>query len=528
MKIHKRMLVRVAIVVLAAAFLAWQHWGTQHAPPALDSATSAPVAAAPAKPVRPAPTATLKMGRLTLTACQLRQPGTAVTTPAFCTQFPVPENRADPKARTIDLAVAIVRSASQVPATDLVTYLAGGPGQSALATYPQIAPAFAPLLKHRDVLLVDQRGTGHSHPLDCPVANQAMQKLPGSADPAQYARLVGECAAEVAKTADPRYYTTTAAVADLEAVRMALGAPKLDLVGVSYGTRVAQQFAAAHPGAVRSIVLDGVVPNQLVLGTSFGSALERSLRLQAAACTAAPACHQAFGDWYATLHQVYAKLKAAPAQQVAVADPYTGKRTLQTMDASTLAGVVRMFAYSAATAALLPLDVNEAAHGNYAPLLGQAQITQDDLGASMQGGMQLSVMCTEDAPLLRPRPQDAGLLLGSQFVAQLIAECQAWPHGPLPKDFHAAFKSAIPTLLISGERDPVTPPANAAEVLRGLTDGRSLVVKGLGHAESIYAGCMPDLVGKFVDTLQPRQLDVKCLDRIGPIPAFINFNGATP
>lgn len=525
MKMNKRVLARGVIVVIAIAVFAWQRWGTQRAPTAPASATAS---TAPAKPVKPAPPATLKMGRLTLTACELKQPASAVTTPAFCAKFAVPENRANPKSRMIDLAVAIVKSASQVPAKDLVTYLAGGPGQSALETYPRLAPAFAPLLKHHDILLVDQRGTGHSHPLDCPTASKAMAKLPDLADPAQYAQLVGECATEVEKSADPRFYTTTIAVADLEAVREALGAPKLDLVGVSYGTRMAQQFATAHPDAVRSIVLDGVVPNQLILGNSFGTALERSLKLQAAACTAAPACHKAFGDWYATLHQLYAKLQTDAAQQVVVPDPYTGESSTRTLDVATLAGVVRMFSYSAATAAVLPLAVNEAAHGNYVPLLGQARIMQDDLSASMQGGMQLSVICSEDAPLLKPRPQDAGLLLGPKFVAQLIAECKAWPRGVMPNAFHAAFKSSIPTLLISGERDPVTPPVNAAEVLKGLSDGRSLVVKGLGHAEALYAGCMPNLVNDFIDKLQPKQLDAKCLDRIGPIPAFVNFNGATP
>ncbi|MGH8155885.1 MAG: alpha/beta hydrolase, partial [Rhodanobacteraceae bacterium] len=90
------------------------------------------------------------------------------------------------------------------------------------------------------------------------------------------------------------------------------------------------------------------------------------------------------------------------------------------------------------------------------------------------------------------------------------------------------FKSSIPTLLISGERDPVTPPAFADEVLKGLSDGRSLVVKGLGHAEPMAAGCMPNLVDQFIDTLQPKKLDAQCLDRLGPAPAFVNFNGAAP
>jgi len=189
---------------------------------------------------------------------------------------------------------------------------------------------------------------------------------------------------------------------------------------------------------------------------------------------------------------------------------------------------VRLFSYSALTAALLPLAIDEASRGNYAPLMGQSKLLSSSLSESMQGGMQLSVICTEDAPLMKPRPQDADLLLGTSLVDGLGAECKAWPHGPMPKDFHAPFKSSIPTLLISGERDPVTPPAYAEEVLQGLTDARSLVVKGLGHAEPMHAGCMPDLVEQFVTDLQPGKLDARCLDKIGPVPAFVNFNGAAP
>ena len=531
MKTDKRMAWRIAAIVIALGALAWQWQARRHPKPGFDAGATvaAGTKAESSVPVKPVPPATMHMGRLTLTACELKRPNSAATVAAFCAQFPVPENRTDPKSRTLDLKLAIVKSDSQVPEKDLVVYLAGGPGQSAIQTYPELAPAFAPLLKHHDLLLLDQRGTGHSHPLACPGVEKRMEKLAeGNLSPVQRAELVGECAREVEKTSDPRYYTTSDAVADLEAVRQALGTPKLDLVGVSYGTRVAQHYASAHHDAVRSIVLDGVVPNQLVLGETFADALQRALKLQAAACSATPACKKAFGDWYATLHRLRDKLKSGPPQQVTFEDPYSYEPVTRTLDAGTLAGVARLFSYSAVTAALLPLAVDEAAKGNYAPLMGQSQLMTDDLSGSLQGGMQLSVICTEDAPLLAPRAQDADTLLGNQLIDGFIAECKAWPHNPMPKDFHAPFKTSIPTLLISGEREPVTPPGYAGEVLKGLSDGRSLVVNGLGHAEAINAGCMPDLVGQFIDKLQPQRLDAQCLKRIGPVPAFVNFNGAAP
>lgn len=530
-----RRILAIVVIALLVAVQGREWWArhrtdgavASHGAAATGAKGSADAARAPAQPAGPA---TLRMGRLTLTACALAQMHSAATTPAFCADFPVPENRADSRSRTIDLKLAIVKSDSQVPRPDLVAYLAGGPGQSAIQTYPEIAPGLAPLLKHHDLLLLDQRGTGGSHPLACPEAEKQAAQAATTAGPASARRvgLIAACAQGVMRASDPRAYTTTDAIADLEAVRQALGAPRLDLVGVSYGTRVAQHYAMAHPAAVRSIVLDGVVPNTLVLGETFAQTLERSLKLQAAACTADAACKRAFGDWYAGLHALYARLKDAPAQQVTFADPYTFRPVTRALGADTLAGVARLFSYSAATAALLPLAVHEADAGNFAPLLGQSQIITGDLSESMEGGMQLSVICTEDAPLLQPRPQDAGTLLGTRFVDDILAECKVWPHGPMPKDFHAPFKSTIPTLLISGERDPVTPPAFADEVAKGLPNGRALVAKGLGHAEAIDAGCMPRLVDKFVDTLQPKQLDAQCLARLGAPPAFVTYNGAAP
>ncbi|HEX7325773.1 MAG TPA: alpha/beta fold hydrolase [Rhodanobacteraceae bacterium] len=530
MKMNVRTILRIVVAVVVIAVLGWQWLGRHHAHdhPATARVAAATTAAKPATPVKPAPPATLRMGSLTLTACELKQPQSAATTPAFCAHYPVPENHTDPHSRAIALKLAIIQSASQVPDKDLVVYLAGGPGQSSIQSYPELAPGFAPLLKNHDLLLLDQRGTGGSNPLRCPAVEKQMDALPASATTAQRAQLVGACAKEVEKTASPQYYTTLQSVADLEAVRKALGSPKLDLVGVSYGTRLAQKYAQAYPAAVRSIVLDGVVPNQLVLGETFASSLQHALKLQAAACSATPACKKAYGDWYTTLHQLYAKLKSEPPQKVTFPDPTTFQPVTRTLDADTLASTVRLFAYSAATSALLPLSVSQAARGNYAPLLGQSHLINGDLAAGLQFGMNLSVVCSEDAPLLKPRPQDADTLLGNTGVDSYIADCKVWPHAPLPPNFHAPFKSSIPTLLISGSRDPVTPPAFAAEVLKGLSNGRSLVANGLGHAEAIDAGCVPRLVDKFIDKLQPKQLDATCLKRIGPIPAFVNFNGATP
>lgn len=492
-----------------------------HAQPPAPPAVQAPV------PSGAQPVDVLKLGSLTLKPCALKVSGSAVTTAAYCTPFEVPENHSDPHSRKIGLKLAIVKSDAQVAAKDLVVYLAGGPGEAATESYAQIASAFAPLRKHHDILLLDQRGTGGSHPLDCPRAAQAIEASAGQPFDARRAReQTAQCLAEVRKTADPRYYTTTDAIADLETVRHALGDPEFDLVGISYGTRMAQQYARAHPDAVRSLVLDGVVPNQLVLGADFAANLERALKLQSQACVAMPGCKAAFGDPYATLHALHDKLRAQPAQAM-FPDPKSFEAKNKPVTADTLAGVARLFSYNAETAALLPLTVAQAARGNYAPLMGQAQILAGSLDTAMNTGMQLSVICAEDADLLQPNPADAGTILGGEIVDGIKAECAVWPHGTRPADFHAPFKSSIPTLLLSGERDPVTPPRYADEVLQGLGDARSLVASGMGHS-ILVRGCVPKLVDQFVSDLQPKKLDTSCIKQIGPVPAFVNFNGAAP
>lgn len=528
MAIKGRTALRIGAAAVALGVLAWQQWhprgsgASASAPDA--SLASAESIASPGRPVAPARPATWRVGRLTLTACELGRPDSGLSTAAWCAPFEVPENRADPHSRLIRLKLAVLRSDAQRPAADMLVLLAGGPGQAATESWPGVSAALEPLLAHRNVLLLDQRGTGGSHPLNCKNSDAGDEDT--RFDPARLRAQVAQCLQEVERTADPRFYTTTAAVEDLEAARQALGVASFDLVGVSYGTRVAQQYAMHHPASVRSLLLDGVVPNTLVLGEDFAQNLDAALKAQFARCTAEPACHARFGDPYQTLYQLRDALRANP-HQVSFRDPQSYRTVQRMLGEDSLASVVRMFAYSPLTAALLPLSIDAAAHGDVGPLLGQAKLLSGDLADSMNGGMQSSVICSEDADLLTPRPQDAHTILGTRMIDALQAVCSVWPHGTRPADFHQPLKSAIPTLLLSGQYDPVTPPRYGDEVLKNLSDARHLILAGQGH-NVIEAGCAPKLVRHFIEHLDPKTLDAKCLDRLQPTPLFIDFNGATP
>lgn len=514
--------VAIAVAIFAASQSA-HHRRQEKSQAPMAGATSASAATK----LTPASPATWKLGALTLTACDLAQPNSGLSTAAWCADFPVPENRADPHSRTIKLKLAVLRSSAQVASKDMLAFLVGGPGQAATDSASQIAAMLQPLLAHRDVLLLDQRGTGGSNGLTCKdSADTAGPDDDSTFNAGKMRNAAAECLKQLSDRADPRYYTTTIATQDLEDVREAIGSPQFDLLGVSYGTRMAQQYLMRYPEAVRSMVLDSTVPNSLALGEDFARNLDDALKAQFARCTAEPACKKQFGDPDQTLYQLRDALRANP-HEVSFRDPQSYRTVKRVLNENSLASVVRMFAYTPATAALLPLSIDAAAHGDVGPLLGQAKILSADLAELMGSGMQYSVICSEDADLLAPRPQDADTILGTHMIDALGAVCSVWPKGTRPADFHQPLKTDKPVLLLAGQYDPVTPPRYAEEVAKGLPNARVLVFKGQAHSV-MAVGCAPQLVQHFIEKPDPKTLDASCLDRLRPTPIFIDFNGATP
>lgn len=463
-------------------------------------------------------------GRLHFARCELPQPHSSATTAAYCAPFEVPEDWDAPDGgRRIGLRLALVASDAAAVEADPVVLLAGGPGQSAVESWPLVAAAFAPLLRHRHVLLLDQRGTGGSNALTCA---HAAGDLEQGFDAARVREQAQACLASVSTHADPRHYTTAMALRDLEALREALGSPRFNLVGVSYGTRVAQQYLKRHPEGVRSIVLDSAVPNDHVLGSAFATNLDASLRAQFAACSATPACAKAFGHPWQSLRALQATLQATPLR-VDYRDPVDHAPKQARLDGMGLAVLARMYAYTPETAALLPLAVARARAGDAAPLLGQLRMLERDLESLGENAMQYSVICAEDAPWLEPRAEDADTLLGGVLAEAFRASCSVWPRGERAADFAEPARGDTPVLLLAGEFDPVTPPRYAEQIARTLPHSRVLVAKGQGHSV-MGRGCLPRLVADFVATRDAAGLDAGCIADFGPVPAFLDFNGAAP
>lgn len=471
----------------------------------------------------PSPAAAARFGAIDFQPCELSVPGTVQTLRADCASHEVSENPADPAGRKIRLRLARIAARAAKPQPDWVVYLAGGPGQSAVDSFGSIASGFQALLRNRNVLLVDQRGTGGSNALRCPPIDFDAERMD---DPATLRRRTVQCLDAVSTHADPRFYTTSDAVRDLESVRHALGDPRFDLVGGSYGTRMALTYLQQFPQAIRSVVLDSVVPQDEVLGQHHARNLDTALRRIFDDCRADSACAGRFGDPSATLTRLRAELRRQP-RTVDLDDPRTQAPRRETLTESSLAAVLRIYAYQSASAALLPLLIDEAANGRPQALLAQGLLLYDDLQTSLAAGLSLSVSCAEDVPFFRRTEDDAGTLLGNRLTDGLAAQCAVWPRGAVPDGFKQPVRSDTPVLLLAGARDPVTPPADAQRAAATLPKSRVLVVPGAGHIV-LREGCVPRLAARFVETLDPAALDAQCLDALGPAPTFVSVQGPSP
>jgi pimeloyl-ACP methyl ester carboxylesterase len=459
---------------------------------------------------------------LAMSTCELTLPGTPLTMAAECGWLEVAENPAEPNGRHIKLRVARVPARERRVEPDPVLFLAGGPGQAASEAWLIIAPAFTRLNKNRDILLIDQRGTGQSHPLRCPQAELA-EALTTDWD--QLADTTRQCLD--ALDADPRFYTTTIAMQDYDLVRAALGYEKVNLLGISYGTRAAQVYLRLFPERVRTLVLDGVAPQTLALGTEHAEKLDLALERILASCAANAMCDQAYPQLAESLDFLVRLLESAP-EEITVEDPLTGQPLTFVFDRDAFASAIRFLTYSAETQAMLPLLVHEAAtQSNYQRIASQLLITASGLSESIAQGMEMSVVCAEDFPLFPEPAADSGRLLGNSMIRTASIQCSIWPRGEVPADFHEPVVSATPALLLSGELDPVTPPEYAEQVKAGFSNSLHLVAPGQGHSVS-GRGCLGQVVTDFIVSASLASLDTTCLAQLQASPWFMSLTGPNP
>ena len=445
---------------------------------------------------------------------------------ARCMDLQRPENPEKPELRSISIHVAVLPALAPSPRPDPLFVFAGGPGQAATEVGPLLAPLLERIRQDRDVVLVDQRGTGSSNGLDCePEDPDNLQRM---------LRVVpreGElerCRDTLAQRADLRMYTTPLAMDDLDAVRERLGYDTINLFGASYGTRAALVYVRRHGEHVRSAVLDGVAPVEMALPSHMARDGQAAMMDIAQGCAASPACAEQFPNATARLAALVDALRRDP-KTFTLPHPRTGEEQTFTLDGDAVAGIVRGALYSPETAALVPFAVDQAHAGDPSSLVALA-VASAGAGDTISLGMFLSVVCAEDATLVADLDLDeltAGTFLGRSMSDVVASACETWPRGSLPPEYFEPVSSDVPVLLLSGKADPATPPFWADKVGPHLSESRHVIVPNVGHG-TWNRGCVPRLIGEFLDTADPASLDVGCVEEQTRAPFFVSPSGPEP
>ena len=416
---------------------------------------------------------------------------------ARCGTLLVPENRARPAGRKIGLRVVVVPSWRKPARPDAFTYLAGGPGAAASEMTDSVMSIWSDVNATRDILLVDQRGTGRSNPLSCSPPAEPIEK------PARMRAFVRSCLR--AAPGDMRLYGTRAAMDDLEAVRVALGYRQLNVYGTSYGATAAQVYLKRHPASVRTVVLDSGTAIDVSFYGRFAPNAEQALAQVAKRCAADRACSRAYPNWRGQLSALIRRWDARPVRN----------RKGETIDGAGLAGVIQGMLRDAGDAAEIPFLVSRTAAGNYQRLNEQV----NDDGPTLQL-MFWSIWCNEPWVGLGARGPWRTDFDGytRSSIAFHRQACSYLPKRAEPASAWTSPRSRVPLLALAGGADPQDPISNLPRLKQLWPNGRAIVVPHLGHAIG-QEGCLGELVTRFVARGSADGLDTRCVKKIKP-PMF--------
>lgn len=438
---------------------------------------------------------------------------------ARCGTHRVWENRETRQGRPIELSIIVLPATSADRRPDPLFALAGGPGDAPSFNARFFSRAFAEVRKHRDLVFVDLRGTGKSAPLTCP--ELAAPDATGRFD-ADLLSLpaVRACRARLERSADLTRYTTAIAVDDLDEVRQALGYTTINLYGTSYGSRVAQVYMQRHPGSLRAVTMKGIVPPSMAMPESHARAGEDAWQALVARCRADHACREAFPTLDADLRALLARFeKASPT--LTIAGSTDRAATAVTVTRGLFAEAFRNMLYTPDGAAQMPRTVRQLLAGDEPRIAETALAERTVLGGErLAAGFFLSVTCAEDLPFLAANAAAlaAGTFGGDYRLQQQIAACGVWPRGAVSSTHRQPVRSVIPTLLVSGELDPVTPPSGGDEVLETLTNGAHVVMRNNGHPIGNAEACIGSLFAAFLEKGTIAGLDSSCAQSIPARP----------
>jgi pimeloyl-ACP methyl ester carboxylesterase len=445
-------------------------------------------------------------------------------TDAYCGTMPVFENREAKVGRKIDLTIVVLPALSRDAKPDPVFFLAGGPGQGAAQLARGVRDIFRRVQADRDIVLVDQRGTGKSHPLDCKSESESLAEI-NEPDQTGLDRLK-KCMNGY--DADLRLYTTPIAMDDLDEVRRYLGYDKINLYGGSYGTRAALVYVRQHEPTVRAVVIDGVSPPDMRLPLFFARDAQRALDLLVADCERDEPCRTQYPNLAARVRALLQRVDAKPVKTRLV-HPRTGVAADVTVNGGLIAATLFGALYSPLAASLIPALVERAEHDDFQGMLALALIN-DGVGDNMAIGMQLSVLCAEDFPRITAEEREHegnSTIFGQHLMETRMKACEFWPRGTVPSGYYEPVQSSVPALVLSGELDPVTPPNWGALAAKTLVNSKHFIAPGTGHGV-LSTGCGMRLVRDFFDHGTAEGLDATCLRALKRPPFFLTPAGPDP
>jgi pimeloyl-ACP methyl ester carboxylesterase len=428
--------------------------------------------------------------RIELSACAL--PG--IPQPARCGTLVVSENPDLPAGRRLSIGVAVIPAIGQPARADPIVPLMGGPGEDAISAAELYSKQFESLRQDRDILLVDQRGTGRSGALNC--------ELFSSRQPAASLRdlfpeaAVERCARRLRRGADLTQYTYDRFGSDLEQIRRALGYGPLNLFSGSYGTRAAQVYLRMYRQSVRTAYLGSAVPLDVRNPLPFARTEQAALSQLFDSCAADPACHAAFPNLPDEFRQIEVRLASGPIA-VSVPDqpgtvPLYGGR---------VAEWIRSKLYRPYSSAEIPWLIHRAYLGDWTPITEGIFRSALDLNSDLAFGLFLSITCSEDVAFISEEDvaaETSGTFLGQYRIRQQQAACRLWPKASLPKNYREPVKSSVPTVFASGDADGGTPLWYTEHVAKGFSNRQMLLMRGQGHTE--WNDCVAHIYQNLVVT----------------------------
>jgi pimeloyl-ACP methyl ester carboxylesterase len=465
-------------------------------------------AAACATPASP-PLETQPRPAIQLERCRLPRSSESV----LCGSLTVFEDRVSRTGRRIGLNILVLPAFAAKAAADPVFVIAGGPGVGAAsAQTDETAKTLWMIRRERDIVFVDQRGTGKSHSLSCRFGDSAaMQSHFNELFPLDDVRA---CREKLQHAADLRLYTTPIAMDDLDDVRAALGYQRINLYAVSYGSQAALQYLRQYPARVRSLAIAGVEIPAAKKPLLFARAAQEAMTRLIEDCAADAACHEAFPGLPAEFETVLAAFQGGPVI-FEVLNPSTKGSEKISMTRDVFVERLRLMLYDLESASRVPLVIHHAAQGDWVPFVAA---TRGGVTASVPA-MYLTITCSETVSQITEEDlvrESRDTFVGEYRTRRHMQACQEWPRSDVPASFYDPVASDVPVLMLSGELDPATPPHFAATAARSLPNSRQILIPIAAHA--YWYPCMQRLVAAFISRGSARDLDVACVQQLARPP----------